>query len=265
MDMGFVTSDIDLSQMEKAKGWSDLVYQRGWQIGHLGAWRAEDIGSVGSNLSMSRGMGTSGSNLSVWRASKGLNNIVTTSGKTSWDGDALVLMDKGASATISPWGGDAVIQITKEHQHRDCKRGQLGVSYGCSKYGAWVPDNTEVVVVGNGRVHTVSMNESGYRGERNMKSCDLTFICYSDWKYRTRIQLVSFIPDETQSGGGGGGQTDPGGGPIPATPPGAGPTPMPGVSPVTMLPWVAGIGIIAVVGIIAYKFIVPKAQAVVRK
>jgi hypothetical protein len=243
--MGYVSSDIDLAQMEKAKGWSDFVYREGWQIGHLGAWRAPDIGTPGSNLSIWRasGVGTPGSNLSIWRATEGLSNIATLVGKTAWEGNDLLLLEGGATATISPYGGSVYIVVSKERQHRDANScGQT------SNYGSWSSYSSETITVQSGRKQTITQNERAYKGGMNKGTCSSNWACqcWSDWKYRTRIQLASFVPD-------GSGEDNNDVGPTPG--PNPNPSPVPGLSPTVALPWVAGIAVLGVVGFIAYKFI----------
>lgn len=241
--MHFVTSDIDANQMEKAKGWAPYIYMPGANYGMLGHY----------------------GHLGVWRASKGLSNIVTTAGKTEWEADTLVLKDKGATATISPWGGDAIVQISKEHQRRVCNN--CPISGGCGKYGDWVVDSTDVVTVRDKQSYQVTMNEKGFVGVKGKKWTWVGGQYCEEWKdyqNRIRIQLVSFLPNETTSSSGGA-QTQPDGSVTPGTPPGAGSPPAAPPSPVVILsqlaPAMIGVGAVAIVGVVAYKMLTKKAPA----
>lgn len=246
--MGFVTSDFDINQMQKADGWSDIVYG---QRGNLSVWRANP-GMIGSNLSVWRANpGMIGSNLSVWRAIEGLSNIATVAGKTEWSGNDLLLLDSGASATISPYGGTVYLMVSKEKQHRDAN--SCGET---SKYGNWESYSSDTITVQSGRKTVVTQNERGYKGVVDKKTCSSNWLCqcWSDWKYRTRIQLASFIPDDYS------GEDKKNGGPTPG--PNPNPPPPPGLSPSVALPWVAGIGAIAIIGGVAFLVLKKRAPAV---
>ena len=241
--MHFVTSDIDLTQMKKADGWSEIVYG---QRGNLSVWRANP-GMIGSNLSVwrapakKRWFGLTGTNLGIWRASKGLSNIATVTGKSHWDGDNLVLEDKGSKALITPYAGSATLLISKQTCTRSCST--LG---GCGSWSKWKDDSSESVVVPSGQTYTAEMQQGGYSGVNDKHYCSFgnPNQCYEDRGHRVLVQLASFVPDE--SGTQKSNPSDPTNqGPIS---PSAFTTPTAPTSPIVFMPYVVGLTAIAIVG-----------------
>ena len=240
--MHYVTSDIDISQMQKANGWSDYIYKYGLHSGRLG----------------------------VWRSVSGFDNMVTTSGTTKWEGSDLYLTSKGSSATITPYGGDAVIQYAKMQRKRQCKKYPIRGTK-CESWGAWTTLSVDEATVKAGSSFQVQLDQE------KLETCSTNKLGVSectDHDKKMKVSLLKFTAHSSGDTGGGGGGGDGGGGadpgagitdpppnPPPPNPPYV-PSP-PAVPPMLQqqLPLLLGIGAVAIIGYAVVKGLSKKAPA----